>query len=285
MLTSSLVALADGVSKQEINDFVNKLQYNQVSKEEAMAMRKRVMESKSSSKDEFEELLGDGASDDTFWFSIDGFFRGFFTGNVSTNTLTEYRISTYNASTKKTSMYTIKPNQSGKVVFCTPNGNPLPVSDSEVALIKQSLSTLYIIQDMCENTSNQYASSAYKKALLASEKIKEAIANNGGDVYDVMPMPKAGALHSQIHASALAAAKKVYGNVVDVVITENNWEYHRTQLDVIIDRYTTAQLIAVGSDGAKYGIKCFFMQKRNGGNYDPIFLEGVVRETKRKIKQ
>lgn len=285
LLASALTAMAQGVSQQEINAFVQKLDCNQITKAEATAMLQRVKASKGST-DEFSELLGEGGvSEETFWFNIDGFFRAYFTGDVESETLKTYRVSAYNQTTGQSKLYLVQANQSGKVAFCSPNGVAMPVAESEAALIKQSLSTLYIIQDLCAGVNNKYAKSAYIKARLGADKVREALANNaGGDVYDVMPMPKAGALHASIHSQAVAAAKKHYANIVDVIITESEWQYHRNALGVILDRYTAAQLIAV-TDGENYGIKAFFKQTREGNGYGTLFLDGVVRETKRKIKK
>ena len=90
-------------------------------------------------------------------------------------------------------------------------------------------------------------------------------------------MPKAGSLNSQLHAAALAIAKKRMQNVVDVVITRDQWDIKRNALGVILYRVAYGYYIVKDEQGRK-AVSHSWAQDYQGGKYGSLRHFGVGAE-------
>lgn len=117
----------------------------------------------------------------------------------------------------------------------------------------------------------------YNRATMYVTYLSDAIKGNSPANIERRAMPKAGSLNSQLHAAALAIAKKRMQNVVDVVITRDQWDIKRNALGVILYRVAYGYYIVKDEQGRK-AVSHSWAQDYQGGKYGSLRHFGVGAE-------
>ena len=117
----------------------------------------------------------------------------------------------------------------------------------------------------------------YNRATMYVTFLTAAIKGNSPENIERRPMPKAGSLNGQLHAAALAIAKKRMQNVVDVVITRDQWDVKRNALGVILYRVAYGYYIVKDAQGRK-AVSHSWAQDYQGGKYGALRHFGVGAE-------
>ena len=120
---------------------------------------------------------------------------------------------------------------------------------------------------------------AYHKALFFYEAVREAIANNGTGKIDYQPMPKAGKMHASMKSKVLAVDKAISKDVVDVVITSDNWEIERNALGQPIRRVLFGYSIVQTKDGKVATRVSWAEEHQGGGKYSGLHAYGNGTES------
>lgn len=94
--------------------------------------------------------------------------------------------------------------------------------------------------------------------------IKEHIANNTSNKL------KPGSLNDEYHDAALASIKRRFPNVLDVVITSNEWRIIRDNLGNIISRACDGWYIIPNGNGRRAISYCWKQSYMGGGQYDKL---------------
>ena len=117
----------------------------------------------------------------------------------------------------------------------------------------------------------------YNRATMYVTFLSDAIRGNSPANITRRPMPKAGSLNGQLHAAALAIAKKRMQNVVDVVITRDHWDVKRNALGQILHRVAYGYYI-VKDDVGRKAVSHSWAQDYQGGKYGALRHFGVGAE-------
>ena len=118
----------------------------------------------------------------------------------------------------------------------------------------------------------------YNRATMYVTFLSDAIKNNSPENIARRPMPKAGSLNAQLHSAALAIAKKRMPNVVDVVITRDQWDVKRNALGVILHRVAYGYYIVKDAQGRKAVSHSWAQDYQGGGKYGSLRHFGVGAE-------
>lgn len=117
----------------------------------------------------------------------------------------------------------------------------------------------------------------YNRATMYITFLNDAIKGNSPANITRRDMPKAGSLNGQLHAAALAIAKKRMANVVDVVITRDQWDVKRNALGQILHRVAYGYYIVKDEVGRK-AVSHSWAQDYQGGKYGSLRHFGVGAE-------
>ncbi len=102
----------------------------------------------------------------------------------------------------------------------------------------------------------------------------QAIANNTPENIDYKPMPKAGSMHAKFKAEALAIAKADDPNVLDVIITSNDWDV--VMKGIVPERRNIYGYIVTKDELGKKCSERVWTQKYQGNNnYGKLKAGGV----------
>ena len=123
----------------------------------------------------------------------------------------------------------------------------------------------------------------YNFAGIYATGVEEACSKNTPENIERRAMPKAGALNSSLKAQALKVAKAQNPNVVDVVITSNNWDVKRKG-SVITHRSVYGYYVIQDSNGKKCTSRAWTQSYLGGGKYDTLRAGGVGVEADFYVK-
>lgn len=115
----------------------------------------------------------------------------------------------------------------------------------------------------------------YNRATMYVTFLGDAIKGNSPANIERRAMPKAGSLNGQLHAAALAIAKKRMNNVVDVVITRDAWDVKRNALGAILHRVAYGYYIVKDEQGRKAVSHSWAQDYEGGGKYGALRHFGV----------
>ena len=118
----------------------------------------------------------------------------------------------------------------------------------------------------------------YNRATMYVTYLSDAIKGNSPANITRRAMPKAGSLNGQLHAAALAIAKKRMQNVVDVVITRDQWDVKRNALGQILHRVAYGYYIVKDEVGRKAVSHSWAQDYQGGGKYGSLRHFGVGAE-------
>ncbi len=118
----------------------------------------------------------------------------------------------------------------------------------------------------------------YNRATMYVTFLSDAIKGNSPANITRRAMPKAGSLNGQLHAAALAIAKKRMNNVVDVVITRDQWDVKRNALGQILHRVAYGYYIVKDEVGRKAVSHSWAQDYQGGGKYGSLRHFGVGAE-------
>ena len=122
----------------------------------------------------------------------------------------------------------------GKFKFCSLGHQAIFLNENEVAAAtdaakrsrKFQILTL-AIHKMLDEAGEKYDYDdryMYNYAGMLAKALEEALEGNKPENIEYKSMPKAGAMHAKFKAEALAIAKADDPNVIDVIITSNDWD-------------------------------------------------------------
>ena len=125
-------------------------------------------------------------------------------------------------------------SRNGKYVFATLGGQGSFLNAADLEGAKKCAKQMHLFQiftkdtpqlwdELGEKYSNTQKYMYYNQNVYANAA-DQAIANNTPENIDYKPMPKAGSMHAKFKAEALAIAKADDPNVLDVIITSNDWD-------------------------------------------------------------
>ena len=181
----------------------------------------------------------------------------------------------------------------GEYRFVTLGMTGAYLNDEELAVAKDAALRMRRMQDlfkglhvMLEEVGEQcdYRDRyIYNLAGIYAMGVEEACNKNTPANIQRRAMPKAGALNSSLKASALKVAKAQNPNVIDVVITSNNWDVKRKG-GVISHRSVYGYYVVKDSNGKKCLSRAWTQTYLGGGKYDSLRAGGVGVEADFYVK-
>ena len=181
----------------------------------------------------------------------------------------------------------------GEYRFVTLGMTGAYLNDEELAVAKNAALRMRRMQDlfkglhvMLEEVGEQcdYRDRyIYNLAGIYAMGVEEACNKNTPANIQRRAMPKAGALNSSLKASALKVAKAQNPNVVDVVITSDNWDVKRKG-GVISHRSVYGYYVVQDANGKKCLSRSWTQSYMGGGKYDTMRAGGVGVEADFYVK-
>ena len=104
--------------------------------------------------------------------------------------------------------------------------------------------------------------------------VEEACKGNTPENIEYQPMPKAGSMHAKYKAEALAIAKQSNKDVIDVVITSNDWDVKMKGL-VPSHRSIYGYIITQDEHGKICSSRAWTQSYQGNGNYGKLRAGGV----------
>ena len=185
---------------------------------------------------------------------------------------------------RKTLLFTKK---DGKSYFCDDRKQPVVVEDEDLAVAKLDLNlatNIYTLfegypLEWCRMTQQDYLKDQfdiyYNKAKSYATILSDALKANSPENLEFQPMPKAGSMQSAYKAKALAAAKGQNSNVIDIVITSNNWNVQKNNLGVPLRRCIYGYEIVKTKYGKRAIGFTWAEDHLGGGKYGSLHAYGV----------
>ena len=168
-------------------------------------------------------------------------------------------------------------NNNGKYTFVDAKGSPRFLEEDEMEVAKNEQRFVKNMEFLLEDIAKE--DEDYMKKYLAagafSVGISGAIEGNSLDNLEFMPMPKAGSLNASLKSKALAIAKKRNKDVVDVVITRDNWDVKYNALGQPIHRVAYGYYIVKTEHGKRAISHSWAQDHQGGGKYGELRHFGV----------
>ena len=172
----------------------------------------------------------------------------------------------------------------GKFKFATLGGNGAFLNDEELNAATNVAKRTRLLQiltkdayKMLDQAGEKYSDNfhyMYEREGIYAQAIEEALAANTPENIEYKPMPKAGAMHAKFKAEALAIAKADDPEVLDVIITSNDWD---VKMNGLVPERRNIYGYIITQD--KYGKICkdrMWTEKYQGnGNYGKLKAGGV----------
>ena len=155
-----------------------------------------------------------------------------------------------------------------KYYFFGSNGEPEFLRGKNLELAKEQIQRMGYISHFCgrqDPDPGQEYMQLSSKAAVCCNFGRAALKNNSLDAVIVHPMPAKGPLHDALAKEAMACARTVRPNAVDVVIGQRDWEIQRNAFGVIIRRVCWGWII-VKDDIGLCAIPARWCQDNQGGN-------------------
>ena len=175
-------------------------------------------------------------------------------------------------------------SRNGKYVFATLGGQGSFLNAADLEGAKKCAKQMHLFQIFTKNTpqlwdelgekySNTQKYMYYNQNVYANAA-DQAIANNTPENIDYKPMPKAGSMHAKFKAEALAIAKADDPNVLDVIITSNDWDV--VMKGIVPERRNIYGYIVTKDELGKKCSERVWTQKYQGNNnYGKLKAGGV----------
>ena len=175
-------------------------------------------------------------------------------------------------------------SRNGKYVFATLGGQGSFLNAADLEGAKKCAKQMHLFQIFTKNTpqlwdelgekySNTQKYMYYNQNVYANAA-DQAIANNTPENIDYKPMPKAGSMHAKFKAEALAIAKADDPNVLDVIITSNDWDV--VMKGIVPERRNIYGYIVTKDELGKKCSERVWTQKYQGdGKYGKLKAGGV----------
>ncbi len=175
-------------------------------------------------------------------------------------------------------------SRNGKYVFATLGGQGSFLNAADLEGAKKCAKQMHLFQiftkdtpqlwdELGEKYSNTQKYMYYNQNVYANAA-DQAIANNTPENIDYKPMPKAGSMHAKFKAEALAIAKADDPNVLDVIITSNDWDV--VMKGIVPERRNIYGYIVTKDELGKKCSERVWTQKYQGNNnYGKLKAGGV----------
>ena len=175
-------------------------------------------------------------------------------------------------------------SRNGKYVFATLGGQGSFLNAADLEGAKKCAKQMHLFQIFTKNTpqlwdelgekySNTQKYMYYNQNVYANAA-DQAIANNTPENIDYKPMPKAGSMRAKFKAEALAIAKADDPNVLDVIITSNDWDV--VMKGIVPERRNIYGYIVTKDELGKKCSERVWTQKYQGNNnYGKLKAGGV----------
>jgi len=175
-------------------------------------------------------------------------------------------------------------SRNGKYVFATLGGQGSFLNAADLEGAKKCAKQMHLFQiftkdtpqlwdELGEKYSNTQKYMYYNQNVYANAA-DQAIANNTPENIDYKAMPKAGSMHAKFKAEALAIAKADDPNVLDVIITSNDWDV--VMKGIVPERRNIYGYIVTKDELGKKCSERVWTQKYQGNNnYGKLKAGGV----------
>lgn len=175
-------------------------------------------------------------------------------------------------------------SRNGKYVFATLGGQGSFLNAADLEGAKKCAKQMHLFQiftkdtpqlwdELGEKYSNTQKYMYYNQNVYANAA-DQAIAQNTPENIDYKPIPKAGSMHAKFKAEALAIAKADDPNVLDVIITSNDWDV--VMKGIVPERRNIYGYIVTKDELGKKCSERVWTQKYQGnGNYGKLKAGGV----------
>ena len=175
-------------------------------------------------------------------------------------------------------------SRNGKYVFATLGGQGSFLNAADLEGAKKCAKQMHLFQiftkdtpqlwdELGEKYSNTQKYMYYNQNVYANAA-DQAIANNTPENIDYKPMPKAGSMHAKFKTEALAIAKADDPNVLDVIITSNDWDV--VMKGIVPERRNIYGYIVTKDELGKKCSERVWTQKYQGNNnYGKLKAGGV----------
>ena len=175
-------------------------------------------------------------------------------------------------------------SRNGKYVFATLGGQGSFLNAADLEGAKKCAKQMHLFQIFTKDTPQLWDElgekySNTKKYMYYNQNVyanaaDQAIANNTPENIDYKPMPKAGSMHAKFKAEALAIAKADDPNVLDVIITSNDWDV--VMKGIVPERRNIYGYIVTKDELGKKCSERVWTQKYQGNNnYGKLKAGGV----------
>ncbi|MBP5392161.1 MAG: hypothetical protein J6Y40_08805 [Bacteroidales bacterium] len=183
----------------------------------------------------------------------------------------------------------------GKFVFCYSNGEkliPIVAKPGEIRVAKldanMALNVGYLLDGFplewwrADNKGTAMEDTwdkCYWSALMFVQAIAEAVQNNSPSNIKYEAMPKPGAMNASMKSKILALEKSAFPDVVDVVITSNNWEIQKNAAGQPVRRVIYGYSIVKTENGKMATRVSWAEDHQGGGKYGAVHGYGNGMET------
>ena len=162
----------------------------------------------------------------------------------------------------------------------------VPVDDDEIYIANVAFVLVRNIGIIYENGVMQFLQEVYPSdkdrfertyntCLLYLDAMNKAIENNKTTQLAVQPMPKAGAMNASMKAKVLPLEKAIAKEVVDCVVTSDNWEVQKDVLGNPIRRVIYGYSIVQTAKGKQATRVSWAEDYQGGGTYGAVHAYGV----------
>ncbi len=175
-------------------------------------------------------------------------------------------------------------SRNGKYVFASLGGQGSFLNAADLEGAKKCAKQMHLFQiftkdtpqlwdELGEKYSNTQKYMYYNQNVYANAA-DQAIAQNAPENIEYKAMPKAGSMHAKFKAEALAIAKADDPNVLDVIITSNDWDV--VMKGIVPERRNIYGYIVTKDELGKKCSERVWTQKYQGnGNYGKLKAGGV----------
>lgn len=175
-------------------------------------------------------------------------------------------------------------SRNGKYVFASLGGQGSFLNAADLEGAKKCAKQMHLFQiftkdtpqlwdELGEKYSNTQKYMYYNQNVYANAA-DQAIAQNAPENIEFKAMPKAGSMHAKFKAEALAIAKADDPNVLDVIITSNDWDV--VMKGIVPERRNIYGYIVTKDELGKKCSERVWTQKYQGnGNYGKLKAGGV----------
>ena len=165
-------------------------------------------------------------------------------------------------------------SRNGKYVFATLGGQGSFLNAADLEGAKKCAKQMHLFQIFTKDTPQLWDELGEKNQNVYANAADQAIANNTPENIDYKPMPKAGSMHAKFKAEALAIAKADDPNVLDVIITSNDWDV--VMKGIVPERRNIYGYIVTKDELGKKCSERVWTQKYQGNNnYGKLKAGGV----------